>query len=94
MEIEEVASTTGHTKPQQNAKIELDEKDLKKKEKEKIILDKLFAKIDAKKEEAAAQFKKGMYEVAAKIYRQAAEFAEDEMETIKFYKRELVEKEA
>lgn len=57
-------------------------------------MDQLSKKVDLKKDEAGTQYKKGMYDVAIKLYEEAANMIEKEISTYKYHKKELMEKEA
>ena len=63
-------------------------------EREREALVALFAQIDALKEEAQAEYKKGMYEGAVAVYERAAQLAAEQRDAFRHFKRDLVQKEA
>lgn len=54
----------------------------------------MFDKIDKLKDEAALQYKKGLYEEAVTIYEKAAKVSHDEASHFKYKKKDLISKEA
>ncbi|CDW85227.1 rna polymerase ii-associated protein 3 isoform 2 [Stylonychia lemnae] len=68
--------------------------EVKAKADEKIRLEKLIKEIDQIKEEASAEYKRGMYDDAVKVFEKAADLAEKNLSQYKYYKKDIIEREA
>lgn len=51
--------------------------------------DKLREKVDAKKDQAAAEFKKGAYAESINLYKQAATLLDDALESFPVFKKDI-----
>lgn len=54
----------------------------------------LLKKIDDIKEKASVEYKKGMYDDAIEIFKQAADLAESNLSNFKYFKKDIIEREA
>lgn len=68
--------------------------DYSKKETQRPKFDKIKAKVEAKKDEAAAKFKQGAYGDANKLYKNAAEQLSEALDQFPLFKKEISQLEA
>lgn len=63
--------------------------DYRKKEEQRAKFEKIKARVEAKKEEAASKFKAGAYAEAIKLYKNAAEQLDNSLEDFPLFKKEI-----